>query len=116
MQLVLGLALGLQPMPLLRKLDVAIAELVLFGLNVAVTFARTGIEQLLTAWVPCHVCSLVLGLLLAARTRDSLGGGSDAVLVRVALLTSLMLFPVAQRIASFETQIAPIAWLSALTG
>ena len=135
-QLVLGVALGFQPLSQPRRVCVAAAELSLFGLNILLTYARTGEEALLRVWVPCHISSFVLGLHLAMLARGELGGDAataapsaeaagrdrgdgaggmapckDAQSGRRAdallvLLTALMFLPLAQWVVAMEERTA----------
>ena len=136
--LVLGASLGFQPIPLRRRLHVALSELTVFALNLIVVYLRLGELDVVTAWASHHVCSFVLGLLLSLLTtgelshhrRGSLGvapcgrqaaevdpapASREQVDALLAVLIALMVFPLAQQAVAFETKLGPMVyWLSPL--
>ena len=112
-QLLLGIGLALQPLSRLHGLYVATCELLLFGCNVVLIYARTRMEALLTVWAPYHVSSFLLGLLLtqlAAGKRAEPADRKDAerenvlLTVLVALMLLPLLLPLANMLADFELQ------------
>ena len=73
----LGSVLGVQQtLPLTHRLRVALVEITLFALSAVVVRVRIEEEDLLSLWVPTHVCGLVLGLLLALFAKGDLRSGA----------------------------------------